>query len=285
MTVPDVPDSDPTTEDATPTTTAPTTTTRRAHTRTTPVTTPARTAAAKCLRAVRGTRGRFRSRPVRRRDGQVLPRPDGLRQVDAGAAVALQPLPAGPARAAADQAGPIRAGPDQLPDRDQPARPSRSPTSRTSASWSGRPGRSGRRVDYLIVDEAQFFTADQIDQLARAGRRRAGRRLRLRHRHRLPRPAVPRLGAAVRAGRRGRAAAGRGALLVRADRPVQRPGGRTDGSSGRAQQSSSPTPQAALATVESVRYQVLCRDTSPVGNLWARIEPVDLTQVNPTLAF
>ena len=52
---------------------------------------------------------------LRRRHRQVLPRADGLRQVDPGAAAGLQPRPAGPARPAAHQAGPGRARPGSAP--------------------------------------------------------------------------------------------------------------------------------------------------------------------------
>ena len=53
----------------------------------------------------------------------------------------------------------------------------------------------GGRIDYLVCDEAQFYSAD-ADRPARQGRRRApDRRLRLRHPHRLPHrsssPAAP----------------------------------------------------------------------------------------------
>ena len=51
---------------------------------------------------------------------------------------------------------------------------------------------AGARIDYLICDEAQFYTT-RPDRPARQGRRRApDRRLRLRHPQRLPDPALPR---------------------------------------------------------------------------------------------
>ena len=45
-------------------------------------------------------------------------------------------------------------------------RPSRStrPSTCAPTSWSG--SRGGARIDYLICDEAQFYSEDQVDQLA-----------------------------------------------------------------------------------------------------------------------
>ena len=77
---------------------------------------------------------------------------------------------------------------------------------RPAARWCATGGPPGQRVDYLIVDEAQFLTGGQVDQLRRARRRVARRRLRVRADHRLPRPPVPRHPAAARGRRRRRSA-------------------------------------------------------------------------------
>ena len=45
---------------------------------------------------------------------------------------------------------------------------------------------AGGRIDYLICDEAQFYTRAQIDQLRQGRRRAPDRRVRLRDPHRLP---------------------------------------------------------------------------------------------------
>ena len=76
---------------------------------------------------------------------------------------------------------------------------------------------------------------DRPDRPARQGRRRApDRRLRVRHPHRLPDPALPGQRAAGRARRPDERAPGRGAVLVRQARHPQRPHrGRRDGRRGR----------------------------------------------------
>ena len=78
-------------------------------------------------------------------------------------------------------------------------------------------------LEYLVCDEAQFYTPAQVEQLGRRGRRAQRRRPRLRAPHRLPRPALRGLGPLPRAGRRAPGAPGRGPLLVRRPRHPERP--------------------------------------------------------------
>ena len=85
---------------------------------------------------------------------------------------------------------------------------------------------SGQRVDYLICDEAQFYTRGAGRAAGPPRRRDVRRRLRVRHHRRLPHLPVPRLPADDRAGRPGPGAAGRGAVLVRLAGHPQRPGRR-----------------------------------------------------------
>ncbi len=121
-------------------------------------------------------------------------------------------------------------------------------------SSSGSP--AGARVDYLICDEAQFYTRGP-GRAARPDRRRARhRRLRVRHHHRLPHPAVPGLGPADRARRPGAGAAGRGAVLVRRAGHPQRPHRqRRDGRRGQQVVVGDTTSEAT----DHVAYEVLCR--------------------------
>ena len=67
-------------------------------------------------------------------------------------------------------------------------RPSRSPP--TSTSRPG-PARAHDRVDYLICDEASFYTVAQIEQLADLVDDLRRRRLRVRAGHRLPHQLFP----------------------------------------------------------------------------------------------
>ena len=97
-----------------------------------------------------------------------------------------------------------------------------------------------------------------------ARRRVARRRLRLRADHRLPRPAVHRHPAAAGGRRRRPADPGRGAVLVRAPRPAQRPRRRRrDGAlgrdrRGRRHRAGGPAGEGT-GPPPAVRYQVLCR--------------------------
>ena len=89
---------------------------------------------------------------------------------------------------------------------------------------------AGRRTDYLVCDEAQFYTPAQVDQLARVvdelGVDVFAFGITSDFRARL----FPGLPAPRRAGRPGRGAAGRGAVLVRGQGHAQRPHrGRADG--------------------------------------------------------
>ena len=56
---------------------------------------------------------------------------------------------------------------------------------------------AGPRVDYVIVDEAQFLGPDQVEQLADLVDGASVDVYAFGISHRLPRPAVPRLAAAV----------------------------------------------------------------------------------------
>ena len=78
-------------------------------------------------------------------------------------------------------------------------------------------------LDYLVCDEAQFYTPAQVEQLGRVRRRAQRRRARLRAAHRLPRQALRGLGPLPRAGRRAPGAPGGGALLVRCPGHPERP--------------------------------------------------------------
>ena len=101
----------------------------------------------------------------RRRTCAVLLGADGLRQVHDGAADGPQPRPAGPARPGAHPERPLggpqittRIGLGRDGDRGRP-RP-------TCGCWSATAGPPGDRVDYLICDEAQFLTGEQVEQIA-----------------------------------------------------------------------------------------------------------------------
>ena len=95
----------------------------------------------------------------------VLPRADGLREVDPRAAGRPQPEPPGPARAAGDPGRPLGGPADQLAGRPLP-RGGRDRRRHRPAAAGPQPLGRRPRVDYLIVDEAQFLTAGQVDQLA-----------------------------------------------------------------------------------------------------------------------
>ena len=102
----------------------------------------------------------------------LLPRPDGLREVDAGAAGRPQPAPAGPARAAAHPGRPVGARRRSAPGSGCRRRGGRGRRAApTCGCWSATGGPPGTRVDYLIVDEAQFLTAGAGRPAGRAGRR------------------------------------------------------------------------------------------------------------------
>ena len=77
-------------------------------------------------------------------------------------------------------------------------------------------------LEYLVCDEAQFYTPAQVEQLARIVDELHADVHALRAPHRLPRPALRGLGPLPRAGRRAAGAAGRGALLVRRPRDAER---------------------------------------------------------------
>ena len=57
-------------------------------------------------------------------------------------------------------------GPTSPPGSGSATPRSRSPTTWTCASWCASTGPLGRRVDYLIVDEAGFLNPEHVDQLA-----------------------------------------------------------------------------------------------------------------------
>ena len=97
----------------------------------------------------------------------LLHRADGLRQVDAGAAARLHPF-----RRRAEGATVHQPGPGGRGDHLLPARPG--PTGRRGRRRSSTSGHyvvdhltGGERIDYLVCDETQFYTAEQVDQLAR----------------------------------------------------------------------------------------------------------------------
>ena len=96
----------------------------------------------------------------------VLPRADGLRKVDAGAAGRPQPEPPGPARAAAHPGRPVGRAADQLPGRALPRAAVEIDAGTDLRLLVRDRWAAGHRVDYLIVDEAQFLTGGQVDQLA-----------------------------------------------------------------------------------------------------------------------
>src|SRR4051812_8321281 len=122
----------------------------------------------------------------------VLPRTDGLREVDAGVAGRPQPAPPGPPRAADHPGRPLGRAADQLPGGTQPGGPGdrrgvrpAAARARTLGRWApgGLPDRGRGPVPH-----------PRAGRPARAaGRRVARRRLRLRADHRLPCPAVPSL--------------------------------------------------------------------------------------------
>ena len=92
----------------------------------------------------------------------------------------------------------------------------------------------GGRIDYLICDEAQFFTADQIDQLARVVDELQIDVFAFGILTDFRTHALPRQRPARRAGRPDARAPGRGAVLVRQARHPQRPDReRRDGRRGR----------------------------------------------------
>ena len=117
-------------------------------------------------------------------------------------------------------------------------------------------------IHYLVCDEAQFYTAEQCDQLARVVDELEVEVLRVRADHRLPRPPVRRDAAAARDRRRAGAAAGRGPLLVRgagdAQRPRRQRRGDLRGRDGRRRRHR-PRPPGEPLFGDAVRYELLCR--------------------------
>ena len=72
-----------------------------------------------------------------------------------------------PQGAAVHQPGPGRGGDDLLPARVSSARPSRSAPDFDFWHYVVEQLTGGERIDYLVCDETQFYTAEQVDQLAR----------------------------------------------------------------------------------------------------------------------
>ena len=97
---------------------------------------------------------------------RVLHRADGLREVDAGAAIRLHPHRRRAEGPPVHQPGP--GGHATISSRLGLARPA----VEVDAEFDFWPFvvdhlTGGERIDYLVCDEAQFYTAEQIDQLAR----------------------------------------------------------------------------------------------------------------------
>ncbi len=121
----------------------------------------------------------------------------------------------------------------------------------------------GERVDYLICDEAQFYTVEQVEQMADLVDCSSvdvyAFGLATDFRSEL----FPAARAAVRAGRRAAPAPGRGAVLVRPVRAAQRPRRRRRGGPrGRPGRGRRHRPDEV-----EVRYQVLCRQHYRAGDL------------------
>ena len=115
----------------------------------------------------------------------------------------------------------------------------------------------GARIDYLICDEAQFYTGTQIEQLAKIVDELQIDVFAFGILTRLPDRAVRGLAAAGRARRPDERAPGRGAVLVRQARHPQRPHRqRRDGHRGRGDRRRRRRERRLPA---EIAYEVLCR--------------------------
>ena len=97
----------------------------------------------------------------------LLHRADGLRQVDAGPAARLHPRRRRSARGGCSPATTGRARRPSRPGSAWPGRPSRWTPDFDFWAFAVEHLTGGERIDYLVCDETQFYTADQVDQLAR----------------------------------------------------------------------------------------------------------------------